>query len=153
MFMVVLRLSLVKGSSPVSISNINTPKLHQSAAWSWPVRLTTSGAMYSTVPQNENALPAGRVRSKLLERKKNERGEESQERRVRERERETHTHRHRHTHTHTQKPRHTHRRTVLLLGVLLAETKVSERYVAVLVKQDVLRLEVAVDNAWLGQQI
>ena len=32
---------------------IKTPKLHQSAANEWPFRLTTSGAIYSTVPQNE----------------------------------------------------------------------------------------------------
>ena len=58
MFMVVLRLSEEKGRSPVSISYIRTPKDHQSAVWSWPRRETTSGAMYSTVPQNENVLDA-----------------------------------------------------------------------------------------------
>jgi len=35
---------------------INTPYDHQSADESCPLRLTTSGAMYSTVPQNENVL-------------------------------------------------------------------------------------------------
>jgi len=35
---------------------INTPYDHQSAEESWPLRLTTSGAMYSTVPQNEKVL-------------------------------------------------------------------------------------------------
>ena len=42
-----------KGRLPVSISNMSTPSDHQSAAVEWPRRLTTSGAMYSTVPQNE----------------------------------------------------------------------------------------------------
>jgi len=35
---------------------INTPYDHQSADESWPLRFTTSGAIYSTVPQNENVL-------------------------------------------------------------------------------------------------
>ena len=34
-------------------SNINTPKLHQSTAWLCPFRPMISGAIYSTVPQNE----------------------------------------------------------------------------------------------------
>ena len=58
MCMVVLRSSEVKGRSPVSISYMRTPKDHQSALWSWPLRLTTSGAMYSTVPQKEYVLPS-----------------------------------------------------------------------------------------------
>jgi hypothetical protein len=32
---------------------MRTPKLHQSAAKECPLRLTTSGAIYSTVPQKE----------------------------------------------------------------------------------------------------
>lgn len=32
---------------------MSTPYDHQSALWVWPRRFTTSGAMYSTVPQNE----------------------------------------------------------------------------------------------------
>ena len=32
---------------------MSTPYDHQSDAVPWPLRLTTSGAMYSTVPQNE----------------------------------------------------------------------------------------------------
>mmetsp|Transcript_28343 Transcript_28343/g.74400 ORF Transcript_28343/g.74400 Transcript_28343/m.74400 type:complete len:234 (+) Transcript_28343:1072-1773(+) len=55
---VVLRLSEWKGRSPVSISYMRTPNDHQSAIQSWPFRLTTSGAMYSTVPQNEYVLPS-----------------------------------------------------------------------------------------------
>ena len=39
---------------------MSTPKLHQSAAKVCPLRLTTSGAMYSTVPQNEYALSSSR---------------------------------------------------------------------------------------------
>ena len=38
-----------------SFLTMSTPKLHQSAAKVWPLRLTTSGAMYSTVPQKEYA--------------------------------------------------------------------------------------------------
>jgi hypothetical protein len=37
----------------INVPTIRTPKLHQSAAKEWPLRFTTSGAMYSTVPQNE----------------------------------------------------------------------------------------------------
>ncbi|KAF1770818.1 hypothetical protein GCK72_002642 [Caenorhabditis remanei] len=36
---------------PVNISNINTPSDQKSAAMECPLRLITSGAMYSTVPQ------------------------------------------------------------------------------------------------------
>lgn len=34
-------------------STIRTPNDHQSALWLWPRLFTTSGAMYSTVPQKE----------------------------------------------------------------------------------------------------
>lgn len=35
------------------VHTINTPYDHQSALWEWPWRFTTSGAIYSTVPQKE----------------------------------------------------------------------------------------------------
>lgn len=35
------------------VRTINTPYDHQSALWEWPWRFTTSGAIYSTVPQKE----------------------------------------------------------------------------------------------------
>uniref|UniRef100_A0A6B0U5Q4 Putative secreted protein n=1 Tax=Ixodes ricinus TaxID=34613 RepID=A0A6B0U5Q4_IXORI len=47
--------STVKGDAPVRSSYVSTPTLHQSTLKSWPVLppRTTSGAMYSIVPQNE----------------------------------------------------------------------------------------------------
>lgn len=36
-----------------AIHTMSTPKDHQSALCVWPRRFTTSGAMYSMVPQNE----------------------------------------------------------------------------------------------------
>ena len=55
-FMVCFLSSPWNGNLPVNISYINTPKLHQSAEKSWPRLLTTSGAIYSTVPQKLNAF-------------------------------------------------------------------------------------------------
>lgn len=45
-----------KGREPVNISNIKTPNDHQSTADVCPLRDMISGAMYSTVPQNENVF-------------------------------------------------------------------------------------------------
>ena len=42
-------------SSPFYLT-MRTPKDHQSAVVPWPFLLTTSGAMYSTVPQKENVF-------------------------------------------------------------------------------------------------
>lgn len=44
---------------------IKTPKDHQSALWVWPRLLTTSGAMYSMVPQNEYARLSWSIASLL----------------------------------------------------------------------------------------
>ena len=45
-----------KHSIPQGVLTISTPKDHQSAVVPCPLRLTTSGAMYSTVPQNEKVF-------------------------------------------------------------------------------------------------
>lgn len=47
--MVFFRFSAVNGGPPVSMSNINAPKLHQSTAFPWPHRIRISGAMYSAM--------------------------------------------------------------------------------------------------------
>ena len=39
-----------------NLLTMRTPNDHQSAVVPWPFLLTTSGAMYSTVPQKENVL-------------------------------------------------------------------------------------------------
>lgn len=44
---------------------MSTPYDHQSAEESWPFRLMTSGAMYSTVPQKEKALLSSNIDSLL----------------------------------------------------------------------------------------
>ena len=49
--MAVYLFSAVKGGAPVSMSYISAPRLHQSTALPWPVRVRISGAMYSMVPQ------------------------------------------------------------------------------------------------------
>lgn len=44
---------------------MRTPNDHQSAAVLWPLRFTTSGAMYSTVPQNEYVFFSSNIDSLL----------------------------------------------------------------------------------------
>lgn len=61
--------SVLEGSQPQLPEpglTIRTPKDHQSAANECPFLLTTSGAMYSTVPQNEYVFCVGSSRGCLL---------------------------------------------------------------------------------------
>lgn len=61
-----LRLILNKHPSQSARTlTIKTPKDHQSALWVWPRLLTTSGAMYSMVPQNEYARLSWSIASLL----------------------------------------------------------------------------------------